>query len=202
MKTGINSEKGGLMQVCPKCGHEIRPGEDECSKCGTDLAYLAEKLAKETAEETEKQQKRENDANRLIEIINTISDSDVSRLLEFAEEMLGKKKRMHERVPCLITTDYVFKTRAYQAYIQDISHGGVFIETNENFSEGEEIRLTLSLAHFFKPFKINGEIVRRDQKGVGIRFKKESQVQEELIKGLVAKVAEFKKKRAKVGASL
>ena len=186
------------MQVCPKCGHEIQPGEDECPKCGTDLAYLAEKLAKETAEETEKQLMREINVNRLIEIINNMSDSDVLRLLEFAEEMLGKKKRVYERIPCLITADYVHKTRAYQTYIQDISHGGVFIETNENFSEGDEIRLTLSLAHFFKPFKINGEIVRCGEKGIGVRFKKESQVQEELIKGLVAKVNEFKKKRAKV----
>jgi Tfp pilus assembly protein PilZ len=122
--------------------------------------------------------------------------------LDFAEEMLGKKKRVHERVPCLITTDYVYKTRAYQAYIQDISLGGVFIETSDDISEGDEIRLTLSLAHFFKPFKISGEIVRRDKKGIGVRFKRESQVQEELIKGLVAKVAEFQKKRAKAGTSL
>lgn len=183
------------MQVCPKCGHERQAGENECPKCGTDLAYLEQKIAREATEKAGKEQKREMDIRQLVGMIQNMSEKDVSRLLGFAEELIGKKKRAHERIPCLISTDFVSQNRAYQDYIQDISRGGVFIETSGNFSEGEEIRLTLSLAHYFKPFKIKGVIVRRDRKGIGVKFKTESQVHEELINGLVDKVTEFKKKK-------
>jgi len=36
-----------------------------------------------------------------------------------------------------------------------------------------------------KPFRINGEIVRANTDGVGIKFKIESQVQESVLKGFV-----------------
>jgi hypothetical protein len=36
-----------------------------------------------------------------------------------------------------------------------------------------------------KPFKINGEIVRVSPDGIGVKFKIESQVQEEAIKSLI-----------------
>ena len=71
--------------------------------------------------------------------------------------------------------------------------GGVFMETRESFSEGEEILLTLSMAHYLKPFKIAGEIVWSTPRGIGVKFKIMSQVQQELIQNLVKQVEKFKK---------
>jgi Tfp pilus assembly protein PilZ len=76
--------------------------------------------------------------------------------------------------------------------------GGVFLETRESFSEGEEILLTLSMAHYSKPFKITGEIVRSTPRGIGVKFKivsqvQLSQVQQGLIQNLVKQVEKFKK---------
>lgn len=185
--------EGGSMTECPKCGYNIQPGDVECSHCGTDVAYIKEKLAKKEAEVAEKQTQKERISERLFELIEKMTESQLESLLAAAEELLGKKKRVHERFTCLITADCVYHHRAYNNYVKDISVGGVFMETREPFSQGEAILLTLSMAHYSKPFKITGEIVRLTPEGVGVKFKTMSQVQEELIQNLVKQVEKFKK---------
>ena len=88
------------MQVCPKCGHEIQPGEDECSKCGTDLAYLAEKLAKETAEETEKQLKEEKRDGNISEIHSTINQisKNVKEIMAFHKIKESVKAKVKKNI--------------------------------------------------------------------------------------------------------
>jgi len=140
-----------------------------------------------------------NDTNytqRLFEIIKSLSEDEQKSLLEDLNKRQIKKIRKHERQECLITVNYAFKGRAFQNYIQDISTEGVFIETREKFSVGDEILLTISYSSEVRPFRIAGEVVRIISKGVGVKFKKLSQVQEEIIKTIIKKSGESKKKSA------
>jgi len=132
---------------------------------------------------------------RLFEIIKSMSVDEQKALLEDLNKRQIQKIRKHERQECLITVNYALKGRAYQNYIQDISTEGVFIETREKFSVGDEILLTISYSSAERPFKITGEVVRIISRGVGVKFKKLSQVQEEIIKSIIKKSGESKNKQ-------
>jgi Tfp pilus assembly protein PilZ/uncharacterized Zn finger protein (UPF0148 family) len=188
------------MTECPNCGKQVQGGDVECSHCGTDLAYVKQKLSEKEAEAAEKEakaaekkQEKKRVAQQLFDLIKKMSKDQMLSLLEAAEEIHGKKKRAHERFPCLITADCVYQDRAINEYVKDISEGGLYLETSESFDEGEEIAMTISFSHHSKPFKITGEIVRTTPQGIGVQFKTMSQIQEELIQNIVKQVQKFKK---------
>jgi len=135
-----------------------------------------------------------NYADRLFEIIKSMSEDEQKNLFEYLNEKQIKKMRKNERMECLITVDYAVKGRAYKNYIQDISTEGVFVETRGNFSVDDEILLTISYSNEERPFKIAGKVVRISSKGVGVMFNKLSQVQEEIIKLIMKKAGEPKKR--------
>ncbi len=64
------------------------------------------------------------------------------------------------------TTDSQFK-----ASIQDLCTSGVFINTDRNFSIGQEISLTFRFPTSGKKMMASGEIVRATYSGIGVKFK-------------------------------
>ena len=183
------------MTECPNCGNKAQAGEVECSHCGTDLAYVKEKLSRKETEDAEQKKKIERMNARLFGLIEKMTEDQLELLLESAEELHGKKKRVHDRYPCLITVDCVYQSRASNQFVKNISLGGVFIETRESFSEGEEVSLTLSFGHHSKPFRITAEIVRLIPEGIGVQFKIKSQIQEELIQNILKELKKIKKQK-------
>lgn len=131
--------------------------------------------------------------DRLHQLIIGMTEDEQRSLLEELEDRQSKKKRKHSRKECLLTANYTIKGRAFQNFIQDISIEGLFIETRESFSAGDEIFMTISYSNDQRPFKITGEVVRISANGVGVKFKKLSQVQEEIIKLIIAQTSSPKK---------
>jgi len=150
--------KDGTMNVCPNCNAECAPEETECPRCGTDFTYIEEKRAKEAAEEAKWQARREKIISRVNALMAEMQDKQLIELLSQANEIFSKKERKHPRFPCLIPTDYVTRQHAYQDYITNISLGGLFIETDQSFEEGEGISLTLSLSPHVKPSRLPGPL--------------------------------------------
>ena len=64
------------------------------------------------------------------------------------------------------TADSVFSE-----YIQDLSSGGAFIQTDKSLTIGQEIAMTISLPNSRKELKATGQIVRVSPKGVGVEFR-------------------------------
>lgn len=58
----------------------------------------------------------------------------------------------------------------FNEYIQDLSSGGAFIQTDKTLTIGQEIAMTISLPNSRKELKATGEIVRVSPKGVGVEF--------------------------------
>ena len=89
--------------------------------------------------------------------------------------MLGdgqiREKRGHPREPCFMAVDYVTQDRAYKDFIQNISRGGVFIETRVPFFVGERVSLAFMPPEYQKPIKIIGEVVRTSSHGIGMKYK-------------------------------
>lgn len=122
---------------------------------------------------------------RLFELIKSLSEDEQRNLLRELEEKLSRGKRGHERKPFFMIIDYSTEDRVYKDYIQNISAGGVFIETQMPFAEGQELSLSFPLPNYQKYIKISGEIVRTSPQGIGVQFKAANQEQEEMIKSLM-----------------
>jgi Tfp pilus assembly protein PilZ len=108
---------------------------------------------------------------RLVELIGNISEDHQRTLLSQLEAYQSGNRREHPRTPCFIPVDYATPDRVFKGFIEDISAGGVFIKPRTSFSVGEKITLTFSPPNYQEPIKINGEIVRSDQLGIGVKFR-------------------------------
>jgi len=114
-----------------------------------------------------------------------MSKDEQLTLLKELEERLFKDKREHVRKPFFMVVDYSIEDRVYKDYIQNISAGGVFIETRITFTVGQAVSLSFPLPNYQKYIKITGEIVRISPQGIGVRFKTVTQDQEKVIKSLL-----------------
>jgi len=119
----------------------------------------------------------------------------VSRLTPQRKQMLDQLLKEWERldyredsrIPCFLPVDYSTNDRVYQDFINNLSKGGVFIETLSPFRAGQMISLIFSLPSVQKTFKISGNIVRTEQDGIGVKFIKNlTAYQRELIHSVIS----------------
>ncbi len=125
---------------------------------------------------------------QLVGIIKNISEEKQLKLLELLKQWNEQGNRDYNRKSCLIAVDYSSQDRFFRDFIQNISAGGVFIETREVFSPGQEIGLTFSIPNSQIPFRISGRITRTSSKGVAVKFLKVTGYQEEILNSLVDKM--------------
>ncbi|MBA7495530.1 hypothetical protein ES702_06117 [subsurface metagenome] len=121
----------------------------------------------------------------LFGLIDDMSDAEMRQLLKELEERQNKDQRKYSRKDFLTITDYNVGDRYYRDFIQDISESGVFIKTSQKFLVGQPVLMTFMSPDNQKPFRINGEIIRTHEDGIGVKFKIESQVQELVLKSFV-----------------
>lgn len=95
-------------------------------------------------------------------------------LLSDLEAKAGAKKRQEPREDYFMVVQYAVGDKLSSGYIKNISPGGIFIETPsdilKNITCGNRITLTFSHPATQKNVKINGEIVRVEDSGIGINF--------------------------------
>ena len=92
--------------------------------------------------------------------------------------------RKHDRFECLVAVDYDISDWTYQCFLRDISMGGAYIETEQSVKDGQKIILTLSSPELERSCAITGKVVRRDKKGIGVRFEEISLQQKKVIQAL------------------
>jgi hypothetical protein len=99
-----------------------------------------------------------------------------------------KAHRRHERIYLHEVVEYAVDGEYYRDFIQDVSESGIFIRSGKKVPTGKEILMSLVAPGQDRPVKIRGEVVRTDSAGIGVEFRRESQVQEDVIKSLVKKL--------------
>ncbi|MCB2149696.1 MAG: PilZ domain-containing protein [Deltaproteobacteria bacterium] len=125
---------------------------------------------------------------RLISAISKLSPQRKKMLSELLEEWERLDYREDSRMPCFLPVDYSTNDRVYQDFINNLSKGGVFIETLSPFRVGQSISLIFTLPLMQKTFKIPGTIVRTEQDGIGVKFsKKLTPYQKELIHSAISR---------------
>ena len=87
-------------------------------------------------------------------------------------ETFDKECRLHERTYCSEETHFLAKQRLYEGKIRNISQGGTYIETDGYFTVGQEITVAGPFDTDGRESKQRGAIVRKDGRGIGIKFKK------------------------------
>ena len=120
--------------------------------------------------------------DRLIQAVTKLSPQRKKMLEELLNEWERLDYREDSRIPCFLPVDYSTTDRVYQDFINNLSNGGVFIETATALKEGQTISLIFTVPTLNKSFKISGTIVRTEQDGIGVKFsKKLTPYQKELI---------------------
>lgn len=110
---------------------------------------------------------------RLFELIFDMPEAEIRDLLKKQEKRPQPKleeRRKHPRERAFILMDCLGNKCAFTDFIQNISAGGLFIETQIPLVIGQELSMTFSLPNAEDPTKITGEIVRVDSKGIGVKF--------------------------------
>jgi len=87
-----------------------------------------------------------------------------------SDEGLREERRLYPRMPCFLLADYVTQGCAYTAFVKNISAEGAFIESPRPVPAGPDIALVISPVDEHNPIKVAGEIVRKDQQGIGVKF--------------------------------
>jgi type IV pilus assembly protein PilZ len=106
-------------------------------------------------------------------LISQMSESttrDLLRQLREWQKSTISETREHPRKPSFIPVECSSQGTSFTDFIQDISNGGVFIQTTGNFYIGQHIKLTFSLPKTEEEINISGEVVRLDSEGIGVRF--------------------------------
>jgi uncharacterized protein (TIGR02266 family) len=122
---------------------------------------------------------------RLLELFKRMSEDEQRALLREIEHRLSTGRREHVRKPFFMVVDYSAEDRIHKDFIQNISVGGVFIETRMPFSVGQQVSLSFPLPNYQKYLKILGEVVRTSSQGIGVKFKTVDEDQEAMIKSLL-----------------
>jgi Tfp pilus assembly protein PilZ len=123
--------------------------------------------------------------DRLISLVMELSEEQQETLLEELELKLSKQKRRQARKPFLAIVDFASQDRAYREFVQDISGSGVYIQTSESFSVGQDVVLTFPFPDSQKHVKLTGRIARVADTGIGVQFDMRSSRDESPIKSLL-----------------
>jgi hypothetical protein len=78
--------------------------------------------------------------------------------------------REHPRESSFIPAECVSDGVSFTDFIQNISNGGVFIQTDADFYIGQQITMTFSLPKVDKDITVSGKVVRFDSQGIGVKF--------------------------------
>jgi hypothetical protein len=124
----------------------------------------------------ESSDKRSNEPNisvvtaRLFEIILDMPFKDRRILLKELEAKHSQGRRKFARRPYFMPVDFATADRAFNGYIQNISSGGVLIETREPLPVGQQVTLSFLRPKSREHVKVGGEIVRKIPNGLGVKF--------------------------------
>lgn len=101
----------------------------------------------------------------------------------------SKDRRIHPRRRCLLSIDWSYASNVFTNAIQNISLGGMFIETGEPFEPNQEISLKILAPDKLKRItNLRAKVVRVDASGIAVEFTKETPEQIEMVTYLIENI--------------
>ncbi|MCJ7538485.1 MAG: PilZ domain-containing protein [Desulfobacterales bacterium] len=111
----------------------------------------------------------------IFEIIDGMSDKEMRQLLKDLEGWQKSKneKRKYPRRSTLMDITYSSdQRRIFEDFVQNVSAGGLYIETNLISELGQKLTMTFSHPDSGDPIKVLGKVIRVDSGGIGVKFNK------------------------------
>ena len=108
---------------------------------------------------------------KLIKIIEKLSIPQQEHLLETVQTWI-EDNREFPRKDCVADVVYSDNTRLAQGMIVNISAGGLYLQPDSPFAVGQLVTLSFEHPTEKQQMKVNGKVVRSDEKGIGVKFEK------------------------------
>jgi Tfp pilus assembly protein PilZ len=106
-------------------------------------------------------------------LISSISETERRYLLKKLVNWYHSKSielREYPRKPFSIPVEHSTNDVKFIYFIQNISDGGVFIQTDVNFQIDQQIIMKFSLFKVDQDIAVSGKVVRVDSRGIGVKF--------------------------------
>lgn len=107
---------------------------------------------------------------RLFEIILDMPFKDRRTLLKELEAKNLHGRRKYARKPYFMPVDFATLDRAFNGFIQNISSGGMLIESREFVPVGQQLTLSFMRPKSRDFIKVGGQVVRTVSAGFGVKF--------------------------------
>jgi Tfp pilus assembly protein PilZ len=140
----------------------------------------------------DKFQKYNTTIAELTKLIIDMSESQQQELLSQAHRIHDKRENF--RNTCLIYTEYIIQDQKFNGFILDINLNGAYIETDEEFIVGNDVRLLFHNPFIKQQITLSGEIIWNSPSGMGVRFRNIASIKRHLKQFL----SEIEKKRGDV----
>ncbi|MFC1858959.1 PilZ domain-containing protein [Thermodesulfobacteriota bacterium] len=108
--------------------------------------------------------------DQLVELISKMTDGEQEKLLEALKKRRPEKRE--DRMEVHTVTRFTVGGEEYKGVVLDFSPSGLFIETDESFSVGQEISIHWERSRDAKIIKVRGRIARVKSNGIGVQFYK------------------------------
>jgi hypothetical protein len=109
--------------------------------------------------------------DQLVELISKMTDAEQEKLLEALQKRKPTEER-EQRISLYTETTFNVGGEDYKGIVLDMSAGGCFIETQDDFATGQEISIRMRRSKDAKTVIVRGRIARIEPNGVGVQFYK------------------------------
>lgn len=84
--------------------------------------------------------------------------------------MSNKEARIFKRIPCSEDTHFAANRELFQGTIKNVSEGGIYVETRQRFSVGQEVIVAGPFGEDRQDVKRPGKVVWYDDRGIAVQF--------------------------------
>lgn len=84
--------------------------------------------------------------------------------------LANKEARLYRRVRCSEDTHFAANRMLFRGVIKNVSEGGIFVQTKERFTVGQEIIVAGPFGDNNEDVKQLGKVVWQDDSGIAVQF--------------------------------
>jgi hypothetical protein len=104
--------------------------------------------------------------------VKNLSLEKQKEILEILTSWQTGSQREYQRFAMSTEIDVLIGDKVIQTNLRNISASGVFIKTSRKVDVKKDVKVVFSIPGSDKPFKLEGKVVRSDQNGLAVEFKK------------------------------
>lgn len=110
--------------------------------------------------------------DQLVELISKMTDVEQEKLLEALQRRHSDEQEREKRISLYTETTFAVGGVEYKGIVLDLSSGGCFVETQDEFAIGQEVSIRMKRSKDAKTIVVRGRIARIEPNGIGIQFYK------------------------------